>query len=147
MKVCSHVSACQNSTVSPRRVATAGVIALAAVSLGCPKAAVDCTPPPYPLPAPEAGCPSFTNDVLPIFQSVCDNCHAPGQVEANRPLTTYQQINAQVGAVFTQVFENCLMPPSNAPEPLTASERQTLLDWFACGALDDAPATDAAVGN
>jgi hypothetical protein len=39
------------------------------------------------------------------------------------------------------------MPPSNAPEPLTEGERQTLLDWFACGAIDDSPAVDAATGD
>jgi uncharacterized membrane protein len=139
------------------RFASAALFALAAAVLGCHKTGVDCTPPPQPLQVSEAGCPSFTNDVLPnVFVPVCENCHAPGQQEAVMPLTNYQQIygpatgpnmGAEAREIFNQVFESCLMPPSNAPEPLTAGARQTLLDWFACGALDDAPPADAAVGN
>ena len=136
--------------MSPRRLATAGLLALAAAAAaGCHKDAADCTPPPVNLVPSEAGCPSFTNDVFPnVFVPVCDNCHAPGQQEAVMPLTSYPQIygpasGANMGAeareIFNQVFLSCLMPPSNAPVPLDAEQRQTLLDWFACSAPDDSP--------
>lgn len=66
------------------------------------------------------------------------------------PLTSYAQIYGKNGAeareIFNQVFESCLMPPSNAPEMLSGSQRQTLLDWYACG-LPDSPAVDAGAGN
>jgi len=39
------------------------------------------------------------------------------------------------------------MPPSNAPAPLTADERQTLLDWFACGAQNSPPASPTPDGG
>jgi len=107
------------------------------------------------MPPPEAACPdgggpSFTGDVLPIFKNVCANCHAPGETEASMPLTTYQQIYGPGGnearEINNQVFESCLMPPSNAPVLLSDDQRQTLLVWLACGALDN-PAVDAAVGD
>jgi len=143
--------------VSARRPSPAVVLALALATLalsaaGCKKSGVDCVPPPANLVCPEAGAPSFAGDVYPnVFVPVCNNCHAPGGAEANRPLTSYQLIYGTNGtearSIFNQVFESCLMPPGNAPEPLTDTERQTLLDWFACGALDDSPSVDASAGN
>jgi uncharacterized membrane protein len=157
MKYVPAVRACHNSIVSARRPSPAAVLALALAALvltvsGCTKSGVQCVPPPANLVCPEAGAPSFSGDVFPnVFVPVCDNCHAPGKTEANRPLTTYLQIYGTNGtearSIFNQVFESCLMPPSNAPEPLTDSARQTLLDWFACGALDDSPSVDASAGN
>lgn len=129
-----------------RRLATAGLLALAALTLGCRKEAVDCTPPPYVLPVPDA-CPSFTQVFNDVFVPVCDNCHAPKQTEASIPLTTYAQIHGRLSSIFPDVFDACNMPPSNAPVPLTVDERQLLLDWFACGALNDSPATDAGAGD
>jgi hypothetical protein len=147
-----QVAASAIFTMSPQRLALAGVFALTIASFGCRKSGVDCTPPPAVLTCPEAGAPSFAGDVFPnVFGPVCDNCHAPGQIEASIPLTSYQQIygptsGASAGSeareIFNQVFESCLMPPSDAPVPLGDDQRQTLLDWFACGALDS-PAPDA----
>ncbi len=139
--------ACHNSTVSAAtrfRSGRARAGALALASFGCTKSGVECVPPPANLVCPDGRRAELRGDVFPnVFVPVCDNCHAPGRAEANRPLTTYQQIYGTNGtearAIFNQVFESCLMPPSNAPEPLTDDERQTLLDWFACGALDDSP--------
>jgi hypothetical protein len=137
-------------------VATIRIFLLILALFGCRKSAVECMPPPAVLVCPEAGSPSFVNDVLPrVFIPVCDNCHAPGQVEGSRPLTNYQEIHGPTGgpnaglegnAVFTQVFENCWMPPSNAPIPLDDDERQLLLDWFACGA-PDSPSLDAGASD
>jgi len=158
MKYVPAVPACHNSTVSARRPSQAAVAALAlALGLlaltasGCKPSGVACTPPPSNLVCPEAGAPSFADDVYPhVFAPVCGNCHAPGGQEASRPLTSYQQIYGTDGnearEIFNQVFLSCLMPPSNAPVPLTEAERQTLLDWFACGALDS-PSADAGAGD
>ncbi len=130
----------------PRRLATAGLLALAALTPGCHKEAVDCTPPPDVLPLPDA-CPTFTAVLDGVFVPVCQNCHAPKQQEASIPLTTYAQIHGRQSSIFPDVFDSCSMPPSNAPMPLTADERQLLLDWFACGALDDSPVADAGTGD
>ncbi len=157
MKYVLVVLACHNSTVSARRPAPVGVLALALAGLavtvsGCKKAAgVDCTPPPANPTCPEAGAPSFADVYQAVFRPVCDNCHAPDGSEAVMPLASYAQIYGTNGTeareIFNQVFESCLMPPSNAPAPLGESERQTLLDWFACGALDDSPSVDAAAAD
>lgn len=140
----------------PRFLAVTAVLGLGVASEGCRKSGIDCTPPPATLSCPEAGAPSFAGDVFPnVFVPVCDNCHAPGQVEASIPLTNYAQIYGPIGGpnagseakeIFNQVFEACLMPPSNAPVPLGDEQRQTLLDWFACGALDSPP-TDGGSGD
>jgi uncharacterized membrane protein len=144
--------------MSPNRVLEFTVLALTVASLGCQKSAAgaDCTPPPAVLICPDAGSPSFAGDVLTnVFLPVCDNCHASGQVEASMPLTNYAQIygprtgskaGAEAAEIFNQVFESCLMPPSNAPLPLNDDQRQTLLDWFSCGALDT-PAADGGSGD
>jgi hypothetical protein len=123
--------------------------ACASASLGCRKSGVDCVPPPVSaVVCPEAGAPSFTNDVYPnVFAQVCNSCHSLGGQEPSMPFSTYQQIYGKNGAeaqeIFNQVFESCLMPPSNATEPFSMSERQTLLEWLACGAPDDSPASDS----
>jgi hypothetical protein len=38
--------------------------------------------------------------------------------------------------IYFQVFQSCLMPPPDVPEVLSDQQRQTLLDWFGCGAPD-----------
>ena len=143
-------------SVSARHPSPVGVLALALAGLtltesGCKKSGVDCMPPPANPVCPDGGAPSFADVYQTVFVPVCDNCHAPGGMEAVMPLTSYAQIYGSNGTeareIFNQVFESCLMPPSNAPEPLTEDERQTLLDWFACGALDDSPSVDAAAGD
>jgi len=142
--------------VTARRLATAGLLVAVVATLGCHKEAADCTPPPATLPLPDA-CPSFTEVFNQVFLPVCDNCHAPKQQEASMPLTTYAQIfgptsgpnqGSEAMEIYNQVFLSCLMPPSNAPVPLTVEARQLLLDWFACGATNDSgPTADAGAGD
>ena len=103
---------------------------------------------------PDGGGPSFDTEVLPIFVQVCDNCHAPNAPQGDRRtpyLTDYQQIygtggGSEARAINVQIFDNCAMPPANAPVPLSNDQRQTLLVWLACGA-PDSPAVDAAVSD
>ena len=115
---------------------------LALASFGCQKSSgVECMPPPV-VACPDGGGPSFEGEVLPIFQAVCDNCHAPDASEATKPLTTYKQIYGYAGEYNNQVFLSCLMPPPTAPVQLNRDQRQTLLVWLACGA-PDSPAVDA----
>ena len=131
-----------------------GMLATFAFSLafgGCTKTnGIDCTPPPASLTCPDAP-PSFAGDVYPnVFVPVCVPCHSPTGVEPSMPFTSYQQIYGSGGTeareIFSQVFESCLMPPANAPVSLTDEQRQTLLDWFACGALDSGP-VDGGTGD
>jgi hypothetical protein len=136
-----------------RRASFVPALALLAGFCGCKQsgAGVVCDPPVNPTCPGVA--PSFANDVNPnVFKPFCASpCHSPGGQEFSMPLTSYQQIYGQngqeAGEIFTQVFENCLMPPSNAPAQLPdgdsdggagdagdANARQTLLDWLVCGA-------------
>jgi hypothetical protein len=108
--------------------------------------------PPPVVACPDGGGPSFETDVLPIFQQVCNDCHAPDAPDPQTPfLTNYPQIygpatgpsaGSEVSEIRSQVLDNCYMPPANAPVPLSDDQRQTLLVWLACGALDS-PAVDA----
>lgn len=111
--------------------------------------------PPPVVACPDGGGPSFATDVLPIFQRVCDNCHSPDAPDADRQtpfLTSYPQIygpkGSEAGAINFQVFDDCSMPmpPSDAPVPLMTDQRQTLLVWLACGALES-PAVDAGAAD
>jgi len=148
MKYVLRRSACHNSTVSLRRLSGAGVLALAVASFGCRKSGVECMPPPV-VACPDGGGPSFEGDVLPIFHAVCNSCHAPEAPEVTVPyLTDYQQIHGAVEAheIVTQVFDDCAMPPANAPVPLSDDQRQTLFLWLSCGA-PDSRAVDAGAGD
>jgi hypothetical protein len=144
--------ACHNSTVSPRRLSGAAVLALALATVGCRKSGVECMQLPV-VACPDGGGPSFEGDVLPIFQQVCDNCHAPDAPAAQRQtpfLTNYQQIYGPGGSVASeirsQVLDNCAMPPPTAPVPLDEDQRQTLHIWIACGA-PNSPAIDAGAAD
>ena len=123
-----------------------GTWALMSVFAGCKEtpSGIACMPPQNPTCSGTA--PSFSTDVNPnVFMAFCVTCHSPTGVEPSMPLTSYQQIYGANGQeateIFTQVFENCMMPPSNAPAQLADADggdalgpRQTLLDWLVCGA-------------
>src|SRR5207248_6706472 len=121
--------ACHNSIVSMPRLPGAGFLALALASFGCHQSGAECVPPPV-VSCPAGGGPSFEAEVLPIFVHVCDNCHAPDapMLERQMPyLTNYQQIYGTSGgsearAINVQIFDNCSMPPTNAPVPLSDDE-------------------------
>jgi hypothetical protein len=134
----------------PAALACAGM--LIAALAGCKKTdAVMCDPPVNPT-CPGVS-PSFASDVYPnVFVPFCVSCHSATGVEPSMPLTSYQQIYGPMGAeaqrIFTQVFEDCLMPPSNAPAQFSdgdadvgdasaSAARQSLLDWLTCGAQDN----------
>jgi uncharacterized membrane protein len=120
------------------------LLTLASVSggLACGSHAVNC--PNQSSPTCPALEPDFQTQVDPIFQAVCVTCHGPGGVESNLPLTSYAEItSSRVKLTAFSLILGCQMPPSNAPTPLTETDRQTLLAWFACG-TPDAGTPDAA---
>src|SRR4051812_40860699 len=101
-----------------------------ALSIGCGSGDSSC---PNDLPAAcPASPPSYSHDIAPIINDRCFPCHAPGGVEATRPLTTYQEVFNQRGPVLDQVY-HCNMPLAGAPG-LTASQRADLLAWLVCNA-------------
>jgi hypothetical protein len=90
--------------------------------------------PPCPDASPQ---PSFKSDVRPLITKYCLACHGEGGVEvAMFNYTTYQGITLHVAQMVTQVYQ-CAMPPLDAspiPPMPTVAERETLLEWIACGA-------------
>jgi uncharacterized membrane protein len=86
-------------------------------------------------PACTAASPRFATDAAPIIAGHCAKCHAPGGMAEKAPFETYDQIAPYAGDMRLEL-ETCQMPPP--PEPaLAPAERQALIAWIACGALDD----------
>lgn len=92
---------------------------------------------PEDLP-PEDDCPttapSYANEIAAIVAKKCTVCHQPGGRETVNQFDTYAKIvkNSNNIHMLTQVYA-CRMPKS-CGEPLTSSERQSLLKWLVCGA-------------
>jgi hypothetical protein len=107
------------------------VAVLAVAALACGPAATSCPKDDYPRPCPSPP-PSFSADVLPVFQAKCDGCHGPGKLRASTPLTTWDEIQKLLPTVVVYVV-NCRMPNvAEGGTPLTPAERSTMLDWFVC---------------
>jgi hypothetical protein len=91
--------------------------------------------------------PMFHEDVEPIMQAKCQQCHRPNDI-APFALITYSDVSTYATDIGIQVG-NKVMPPWK-PVPgigsfrnsygLTDAERQTILDWVAAGAPEGDPA-------
>jgi mono/diheme cytochrome c family protein len=90
---------------------------------------------------------SFTNDVLPILQSRCLNCHGGDRLEEGLSMKTYADLIAgsENGLVITPGdAENSLLVelvstqkmPKRGPK-LTPPQVQLIIDWINQGALDN----------
>jgi len=77
--------------------------------------------------------PSFTNDVAPLIHSDCTPCHGPGQQVPT--LDTYADIMRAGQMISMQVFQCRMPPPPRAP--LTSDQRQIVLGWLVCGAMNN----------
>ncbi len=90
---------------------------------------------------------SFTDDILPLFESRCMKCHGQERLEEGLSLRTYTDMMAgsKNGAVvlpgnalkslLAQLIPNQKMP-KRGPK-LTASQIQLIIDWINQGALDN----------
>jgi len=92
----------------------------------CPNDAPDTCP---------AVAPTFMATVQPILQARCGACHVAGGVESVRPYQTYDQVKKQTMDMFLAISA-CIMPPADQPQP-TADERQAIMGWIVCGAMND----------
>ncbi len=96
---------------------------------------------------------TWAEDVMPIFQEKCQECHRPNSI-APMSLLTYEQVRPFAPVIKYRV-ENRVMPPWHVnpqvgiqdfvnDRGLTMAERQTIIDWVDQGALQgdmrDAPA-------
>jgi len=101
-----------------------------------------------PAPASAAGeTVSFTDDILPLFESRCMNCHGQERLEEGLSLRTYtdMMMGSKNGAVvvpgdasnslLAQLISNQKMP-KRGPK-LTPPQVQLIIDWINQGALDN----------
>ena len=90
---------------------------------------------------------SFANDVLPILQSRCVNCHGGQRIEKGLSLNSYDNVMAgseNGAAVVPGDANNSLMAqliqsgkmPKRGPK-LTPPQLQTIVDWINQGALNN----------
>jgi uncharacterized membrane protein len=100
-------------------------------------------------PAAQAalGTVSFNDDILPILENSCMNCHGQQRIEEGLSLRTYSDMMAgsQNGAVvvpgnaanslLAQLVSNQKMP-KRGPK-LTSSQVQLIIDWINQGAQDN----------
>ena len=90
---------------------------------------------------------SFVNDVLPVFESRCINCHGGEQTKEGLDMKTYDSLmsGSKNGSVLTpgdandsfivkQVVEGKM--PKRGPK-LTPAQIQILMDWVNAGALNN----------
>ncbi len=90
---------------------------------------------------------SFSNDVLPIFQSRCSSCHSGEQARKGLSLMSYESIMAGSidgaviipgdanGSLLVQLVSGGQMP-KQGPK-LTPEQIQIIIDWIMAGALNN----------
>jgi mono/diheme cytochrome c family protein len=90
---------------------------------------------------------SFTNDILPILQSRCVNCHGGQRTEKSLNLTSYSGLiagsenglvttpNDASNSLLVQMIQNGKMP-KKGPK-LTPPQVQLIVDWINQGALNN----------
>ncbi len=142
-------------TLAAFLLAACGASAPATESAPAPEAATqapaaEATSVPENPPAAAAGATgqvSFTNDVLPILESRCLNCHGGQRTSEGLSVKTYDSLMAgsQNGAVVTpgdaanSLFISLSAEgkmPKRGPK-LTPAEIQLLTDWVNAGALNN----------
>jgi len=99
-----------------------------------------------PCPVADAGScsspPSYQNDVTPIVDTYCNNCHAAGVDGGPWPLGGYQNVYDWkelmvidlLGCTIPEITHGHLMPPADAPSPLPHDRRDVMVSWLLCGA-------------
>ncbi len=127
---------------------TVRLAAAAAVAVGAPAAVVlvaACgpgTPPPgedggaCPMPTatacPSTNPPSYSKDVVPIFDAYCGGCHYDGGIgTVQADFTTYKSGLPKYPSIPGQLLA-CRMPPADAGVTLPLADEQTLLQWVQC---------------
>lgn len=102
---------------------------------------------PTTAPSGSTATVSFTNDVLPILQSRCVNCHGGERTEEGLSLNNYASVmnGSENGAVVTagDATNSLLVElvstqkmPKRGPK-LTPPQVQVIIDWINQGALDN----------
>lgn len=88
--------------------------------------------PTAPTECPEP-VPHFV-DVAPIFEQRCASCHT-GIKDAPWPLDNYEHVVDWASVIRDELLQ-CLIPPQDSGVEMTPEERQAILVWVRCGALE-----------
>lgn len=142
------LSACasQGTNTPAPQPTEAAVSVTEAPATGAPAAATES--PAASTEAPASGATvSFANDILPLFQSRCVNCHGGERTSKGLSLNSYNAVMAgsENGPVVTpgdganstlaQMVANGKMP-KRGPK-LTPDQVQLIVDWINQGALNN----------
>jgi hypothetical protein len=80
---------------------------------------------------------SFANQIMPMIQNYCVNCHKPGNASGGYSLSTYAEISDNAGAILNSLYGTSLqLMPQGGP-----ALADTLIQQFSCwkcqGKLDN----------
>src|SRR5947209_6234063 len=90
-----------------------------------------------------SGAASFRQNIRPILQTYCFDCHADGANKGNIAFDEFKSDEAVVenrelwGKAF-KMLRAGLMPPAKKPRP-TSQEREQLITWIKRGVFDIDP--------
>jgi mono/diheme cytochrome c family protein len=141
--VAGLLSACSTPATATQSPATQ----VAAVSASDTPAAMATEAIAATTPAAAAAGVSFTDNILPIFQNSCINCHGGERIEKGLSLRTYADMmsgsqngavvipgNAQESSLATSVASHKM--PKRGPK-LSDAQVQLIIDWINQGAQDN----------
>jgi len=92
-------------------------------------------------PVLSSGCPavvpSYANEVAPIVEAHCGQCHTRTNPDPRGPwpLDAPEDLAEWAGTIQADLSD-CVMPPPEADAALSDADRETLHAWLSC----DAPA-------
>ena len=115
---------------TPQKLLLSLLATLAVASACAEPAAQEACPIPAQMSCPP-GALTFETGIAEILHTRCFPCHAADGIERARSLTDYAHVSGERMSIASQLV-TCSMPPAGEP-PLSANERQQILDWFACG--------------
>lgn len=97
-------------------------------------AAYECVPIPGSTPsACPAVVPSYAGEIAGLIERHCGGCHLEDNLGGPWPFSNWQDVYDW--AVSMRIsLEQCLMPPPDTDAPLSATDRERLQSWLACGA-------------
>lgn len=77
--------------------------------------------------------PSYAGEIAGLIQRHCGNCHVEDNLGGPWPFSHWQDVYDWSSSLRISL-EQCLMPPPESDAPLSATERERLQSWLACGA-------------
>jgi hypothetical protein len=89
--------------------------------------------------AAEQAVPQFEDDIRPILEDRCFNCHGNGIKKGGVDLEGATADNRKLWWAALRNLRSGIMPPADKPQP-SEQERQQLEDWIKFGAFRIDPA-------